>query len=226
LALKDLQNYLYVDIGIEIQTDHQSLSYKISGKNPSEELKRWYLFIKSYSPKIINKPGITNVVADALSRAQVNNISNIDLDLYKQSNADQDTQYSAESSFENLIQEIRKPLNKFKHQILSRTEGIHELLEVFDKTRHIFEYDTVENLVTILKEYTSPNITVRIHCSLEDLYHIHVSLHNSFTNKFVFMRIFLQDNITDTQLKFQLEKPQYQLKKENIYPLIYTMRKV
>jgi len=32
--------------------------------------------------------------------------------------------------------------------------------------------------------------------------------------------------ITDTPLKFQMEKPQYRLKKEKIYTLTYTMRNI
>jgi len=60
-------------------------------------------------------------------------------------------------------------------------------------TRHIFEYDTVENLVIMFREYLPPYVTVAIHCSLEDLYHIQVSLKNNFTNKFLFTRIILQD---------------------------------
>ncbi len=82
--LKNFRNYLYGVIGIEIQTDHQSLSFTISDKNP----------------KIIYKPGTTNVVADALSRIKINNITNSDLE---QSDSDQNTQHSAESSFENVI---------------------------------------------------------------------------------------------------------------------------
>jgi len=42
---------------------------------PNIELKRWYSFIESYSPKIIYKPGATNVVADALSRIQINSLT-------------------------------------------------------------------------------------------------------------------------------------------------------
>jgi len=49
---------------------------------------------------------------------------------------------------------------------------LHVSLEIFDKTRHIIKYDTVENLVSILREFFPPNITVGIHCSLEDLYHV------------------------------------------------------
>ncbi len=194
-ALKTLRNYLYGVNGIEILTDHQSLSFTISDKNPNVDMKKWYSFIESFTPKIKYKPGTTNVVADALSRIQINNITNSDINESEQSNSDQDTQHSAESSFENVIQETRKPLNQFKQQLLL-TKGrytIHESLVVFGKTRHIIEYDTVENLVTILREYLPPNITVGIHCSLEDLYHIQVSFRNSFTNKFLFTRIFLQD---------------------------------
>jgi len=46
-AFKNLRNYLYRVIGIEIQTDHQSLSFKISDKNTNVEMKRWYSFFES-----------------------------------------------------------------------------------------------------------------------------------------------------------------------------------
>jgi len=62
-ALKNSRNYLYGVIGIEIQTDHQSLSFTISDKNPNIEMKRCYSFIEGFTPKIIYKPGTTNVVA-------------------------------------------------------------------------------------------------------------------------------------------------------------------
>jgi len=54
-------------------------------------MKRWYSFIESYSPKIIYKPGATNVVADALSRIQINNLTESN-----ESVSDQNTQHSAE----------------------------------------------------------------------------------------------------------------------------------
>ncbi len=79
-ALKNLKNYLYGVVGIEIQTDHQSLSFTISDKNPNVEMKRWHSFIESYTPKIIYKPGTTNVVADALSPIKINNITNNDIE--------------------------------------------------------------------------------------------------------------------------------------------------
>jgi len=49
--------------------------------------------------------GYKNVADDALLRKQMNNTLTSELDLSKQSNADQDTKYSAESSFfENVVQ--------------------------------------------------------------------------------------------------------------------------
>jgi len=79
-------------------------------------MKRWYSFIESFTPKVIYKLGTTNVVADALSRIQVNNLTDSN-----ESVSDQNTQHSTESSFENVIQETRKPLNQFKQQLLIAT---------------------------------------------------------------------------------------------------------
>ncbi len=144
---------------------------------------------ESFTSKIIYKPGTTNVVAGALFRIKINNITNSDLE---QSNSDQNTQHSAESSFENVIQETRKPLNEFQQQLLL-TKGrytIHESLNVFDKTRHIIKYDTPENLIEILREYLKPNITVGIHCNLEDLYHIQLPFKNNFTTNFFILKYF------------------------------------
>jgi len=89
-ALKNLRNYLYGVIGIEIQTDHQPLSFAISDKNPNIAMKRWYSFIESFTPKVIYKPGTTNVVADALSRIQINNLTDSN-----ESVSDLSTQHSA-----------------------------------------------------------------------------------------------------------------------------------
>jgi len=143
-------------------------------------MKRWYSFIESYSPKIIYKPGATNVVADALSRIQINILTKSN-----ESVSDQNTQHSAESSsFENVIQETRIPLNQFKQQLLIATGRytVHESINVFGNTRHIIEYDTPKNLISILREYISPNIT-GVHCTLEDFYRI---LQKSIHSEWIF----------------------------------------
>jgi len=67
-ALKNLRNDWHGAIGI-------------SDKNPNVEIKTWYSFIERFTRKVIYKPGTTNVVADALSRIQKNNITNSDIDI-------------------------------------------------------------------------------------------------------------------------------------------------
>jgi len=111
-------------------------------------MKRWYSFIESYSPKIIYKPGSTNVVADALSRIQINNLTD-----RNESVSNQNTQHSAENSFENVIQETRKPLNQFKQQLLIATGRytIHDMVNIFGNTRHIIEFDTPQKFGINLK---------------------------------------------------------------------------
>lgn len=74
-SLKTLRNYLYGVTDLEIHTDHQPLTFAISSRNPNAKLKRWMSFIEEYSPKFVYKPGATNVVAEALSRQTLNNIS-------------------------------------------------------------------------------------------------------------------------------------------------------
>jgi len=122
-------------------------------------------------------PGSTNVVADALSRIQINNLTDSN-----ETVSDQNTQQSAERSFENVIQETRKPLSQFKQQLLIAT--IHEMVNKFGNTRQIIEFDTPQNLVSILREYIRPNITIGIHCTFENLYRIQNPLKKNFTNKF------------------------------------------
>jgi len=115
-------------------------------------MKRWYSFNESYSPEIIYKPGSTNVVADALSRIQINNLTDSNETL-----SDKNTQHSAESSFENVIQETRKPLNQFKQQLLIATGRytIHEMVNIFGNTIHLIPrkiwYQSYRNIFPLIE---------------------------------------------------------------------------
>lgn len=81
-------------------------------------MKRWHAFIEEYAPKIIYKPGTSNVVADALSR-QVLNVLTDD-----SSETNDITQHSAQSSDNVQIRETSKPINQFKQQlVLNKHEG-------------------------------------------------------------------------------------------------------
>jgi len=78
-----------------MQTDNQSLSIIISNKNSNVEIKIWYSFIESFKQKKIYKPWTRNVLADALYRTKITNITNSTLEKTQQSNLDQGTQHSA-----------------------------------------------------------------------------------------------------------------------------------
>ncbi len=78
-------------------------------------MKDGILSLKVSPKKIIYLPGTTNIVADALSRIKINKTTSSDIE---QSILDQNTQHSADSSFEKVIQETPKPLNQFQQQLL------------------------------------------------------------------------------------------------------------
>lgn len=67
-ALKRFDMYLD-GATFEIQSDHLALSWLRGLKNPAGRLARWALTLQQYDYSIVYRPGSTNKVADALSRA-------------------------------------------------------------------------------------------------------------------------------------------------------------
>jgi len=67
------------------------------------------------------------------------------------------------------------------------------MVNIFGNTRHIIEIDTPENLVSMFREYIPPNKTIGIHCTLEDLYKFQNPIKENFTNKFLYTKVFVQD---------------------------------
>lgn len=104
-ALQKLRNYLYGVANLTIYTDHQSLIYSISEKNPNTKLKRWKNFIAEFGAEIKYKPGSQNIVADALSRHQGEEINLMDGNLHLIKNSTE------------RIARVSLPLNRFKNQI-------------------------------------------------------------------------------------------------------------
>lgn len=145
---------------MEIHTDHQPLSFAVSERNPNIKIKRWRSFIEEFSPKIIYKPGATNVVADALSRQILNNITSSE-ESDRSGDSVTNTQHSAESSDEYHIHETKKPLNHFKQQILINDGAritVLETISYFNNKRFLIEYDIPQNIIGVLKEYINPKI--------------------------------------------------------------------
>lgn len=105
-ALDTFRNYLYGTAKLIIFTDHQPLTYALSNKNRNIKMKRWKAILEEYNYEIKYKPGKSNVVADALSRAVVRNVNSLT-----------GTVHSHESSAEDLIPSVEGPINAFKNQI-------------------------------------------------------------------------------------------------------------
>ena len=66
-SIKRYQPYLFGK-KFYVHTDHGSLSWLMSVKDPTGRLARWALRLQQYDSDIIHRPGITNGNADALSR--------------------------------------------------------------------------------------------------------------------------------------------------------------
>lgn len=68
-ALKSLRHYLYGYSKVVIYTDHQPLTFSNSAQKNNPKLKRWRDFMGEYNHELRYKPGVANVVADALARS-------------------------------------------------------------------------------------------------------------------------------------------------------------
>ena len=66
-VLKEFRNIL-MGQQIIVHTDHENLTYKTQN---SDRVMRWRLYIEEYSPDLQYVPGPNNVVADALSRLEI-----------------------------------------------------------------------------------------------------------------------------------------------------------
>ena len=70
-TLKEFRNIL-LGQQIRVFTDHQNLTYKAFN---TERVMQWRLLIEEYGPELIYVPGKHNIVADALSRLNLNPVT-------------------------------------------------------------------------------------------------------------------------------------------------------
>ena len=66
-TLKEFRNIL-LGQRIVVYTDHKNLTYRVFN---TERVMRWRLICEEYGPELRYVPGVTNVVADTLSRLQL-----------------------------------------------------------------------------------------------------------------------------------------------------------
>lgn len=172
-ALQNLRNYLYGTAKIKILTDHQPLTHALSNKNSNSKLRRWKAILEEYNYELQYKPGKSNIVADALSRApQVNTMTL--------------TQHSDNSSSENLIKFANAPINVFKNQIFLLIDDVPTYkFDIVFPTYHrhtITQSDySDEDLVALLKRYLNPSVVNCINTDektlggLQRVYPVHFS---------------------------------------------------
>lgn len=65
-------------------------------------------------------------------------------------------------------------MNQFKKQIVlcKSRYTIDVLMGNFGNKRHLIEHDTVDHLLTILKEFIQSRLATAIHCNVEDLHEV------------------------------------------------------
>lgn len=158
-ALDSLRNYVY-GAEILIYTDHMPLTFAMSPKNNNNKMKKWMAHLDEHNHQIFYKPGRTNLVADALSRVQINNMIN----------SMTPTQHSAEDDDRHYIPSTESPVNVFKNQLIFQINRTSEysIEHPFPQyTRHIFKEPgfSIDFLTDKLKRFLRPNVLNGIYTS-------------------------------------------------------------
>jgi hypothetical protein len=100
----------------KIVTDHKPLTWLFNLKEPNSKLIRWRLKLEEYDYEIIDKKGVKNTNADALSRMQpeplvVNNINTSDISVISM-----DTENG--NGTQSLVPTSNSPINHFSSQLI------------------------------------------------------------------------------------------------------------
>lgn len=147
-GLKNFRNYLYGH-KVLIYTDHQPITYDLNSKNANKKLIKWKSFINSHDHHMNYIPGKTNVVADALSRIQINSLT--------------PTQHSADDDDSNYIPSTEAPLNVFRNQVIIELDNVQPdttITHPFPGFRrvHIKRTRLTDEILTaIMKDFFDPS---------------------------------------------------------------------
>lgn len=134
-SVQNFRPYLY-GRHFKIYSDHKPLTYIFSVKDPSSRLMRWRLKLEEYDFEVIYKPGRKNVIADALSRANIEPNRSIFVTTRAQSKKPLDSSFQDFLSFSSgnvcttpLLKEVDKPSKSSSIQVslVSRPEDVEEL---------------------------------------------------------------------------------------------------
>ena len=146
-ALNTLRNFIY-GTKIRIYTDHLPLTFTLSQGNNNAKLKRWKAYLEEHDHEIHYKPGKANVVADALSRVQINSLT--------------PTQHSADEDDGSYIPSTEAQINALRNQLIFKTGSrtSYEVNVPFENfKRHIFTQPrfSIEFLKDKMNKYLKPN---------------------------------------------------------------------
>jgi len=149
-----------------IVTDHRPLTWLMGFKEPNFKLVRWKLQLLEYDYEVTYKKGSQNVVADALSRIELQ-VHNSELESTQATCAGQTSELELSS-----IHVAEKPLNDFNIQLLFEvglTPGRTVVTPFRNKIRRtITEKEfTKEEIAKILKEVLKPYKICAIYTSDE-----------------------------------------------------------
>lgn len=107
----------------KIVTDHSSLRWLMSQKDPSGRLGRWSIKLQSFDFEIEYRKGSNNVVPDALSRLDVDEVTLPDLT----SEIDLNSPFFKSDEYVTLNDEILKNPNNFPDTIVSEDFVYHRV---------------------------------------------------------------------------------------------------
>ncbi|OWZ17073.1 RNA-dependent DNA polymerase [Phytophthora megakarya] len=125
-AVKLFRPYLY-GRKFELVTDHAALKWLMTSKDLTGRLHRWALQLQEYHFDVVYRPGASNVVADALSRAPVNAVVAVT------THGDEGEMMAGRNGEEQLTDELireRQSTDRTVNQL--RLEGRHAGREIVD----------------------------------------------------------------------------------------------
>lgn len=155
-AIKYFRPYIY-DTFFTVNSDHRSLVYLFSLKDPSSKLTRIRLDLEEHNFEIVHIKGKSNVVADALSRIHIDELKSVRkftaqvFAVTRSQTRKQKTDTIQDIQFNQESQEITKPKvyeqlegshkNNIKMWVTEIRQLNHNFINILDKKRLITEID-------------------------------------------------------------------------------------
>lgn len=129
------------------------MTFSVAESNLNAKIKRWKARIDEFNVRIFYKPGKENLLADTLSRQQLNALE-------EQAPKSCAATIHSELSLTHTIETTGKPLNCFQNQIIlekARFPLKRTFILFRDKKRHTINFTCRESLLDCLSEVIVPS---------------------------------------------------------------------